>query len=210
MLVNETYYVKTEEKEHTVKIQNKDEKFYAYDAELVENPTGTLVEKTITENGEYLPASDNADGYSKVTVDVPSQVSKLPQVVDRTVTEITAEDLTGVTRIGLYSFYYCSNLTSITIPDSVTSIGTSSFSGCSSLVSITIPDSVTNIGNLVFAYCLNLIKITILATTPPTLGNINSFSGDNYSIYVPAASVEAYKAATNWSALSSRIQAIPE
>ena len=70
--MNKTYYVKTEEKEHTVKIQNEDEKFYGYDAELVENPTGTLVEKTITANGEYLPASDNADGYSKVTVDVQS------------------------------------------------------------------------------------------------------------------------------------------
>lgn len=30
----------------------------------------TLIEKTITENGEYLPASDEADGYSKVTVNV--------------------------------------------------------------------------------------------------------------------------------------------
>lgn len=68
--MNETYYVKTEEKQHTVKIQNKDEKFYAYDAELVEDPTGTLVEKTITENGEYLPSDDDADGYSKVMVNV--------------------------------------------------------------------------------------------------------------------------------------------
>lgn len=31
-----------------------------------------LIAKTITENGEYLPASDNADGYSKVTVNVQS------------------------------------------------------------------------------------------------------------------------------------------
>lgn len=30
----------------------------------------TLIAKTITANGEYLPASDNADGYSKVTVNV--------------------------------------------------------------------------------------------------------------------------------------------
>lgn len=29
-----------------------------------------LIEKTITENGEYLASSDNADGFSKVTVDV--------------------------------------------------------------------------------------------------------------------------------------------
>ena len=30
----------------------------------------TLIEKSITENGEYNASEDNADGYSKVTVDV--------------------------------------------------------------------------------------------------------------------------------------------
>ena len=91
MLVNETYYVKTEEKEHTVKIQNKDEKFYSYDAELVENPTGTLVEKTITENGEYLPIDDDADGYSKVTVDVPSSdlPTLYPPVINGGINEVS-------------------------------------------------------------------------------------------------------------------------
>lgn len=38
------------------------------------NAAGTcspnLIEKSITENGEYNASSDNADGYSKVTVDV--------------------------------------------------------------------------------------------------------------------------------------------
>lgn len=32
---------------------------------------GTLIEKTITENGDYYAIDDNADGYSKVTVNVP-------------------------------------------------------------------------------------------------------------------------------------------
>jgi hypothetical protein len=42
------------------------------------------------------------------------------------------------------------------------------------------------------------------------LGNSNAFDNtNNCPIYVPSASVEAYKAATNWSSLSSRIQAIP-
>ncbi len=36
----------------------------------------------------------------------------------------------SVTSIGEYAFSYCSNLTSITIPNSVTSIGSSAFSGC--------------------------------------------------------------------------------
>lgn len=34
--------------------------------------SATLIEKTITINGEYNASSDNADGYSSVTVNVPS------------------------------------------------------------------------------------------------------------------------------------------
>lgn len=33
--------------------------------------SATLIEKSITVNGEYSASSDNADGYSKVTVNVP-------------------------------------------------------------------------------------------------------------------------------------------
>ena len=36
-------------------------------------PTPTLITKTITANGNYNAASDNADGYSSVTVDLPQE-----------------------------------------------------------------------------------------------------------------------------------------
>ena len=58
-----------------------------------------------------------------------------------------------VTSIGNYAFWYCSGLTSITIPNSVTSIGDEAFSDCSYLTSITIPNSVTSIGNGAFYEC---------------------------------------------------------
>lgn len=33
---------------------------------------GTLIEKTITQNGTYSASADSADGYSKVTVAIPT------------------------------------------------------------------------------------------------------------------------------------------
>ena len=67
----------------------------------------------------------------------------------------------GVTSIGEYSFYNCTRLESVTIPDSVTSIGSCAFSGCTSLTSVIIPNSVTSIGRYAFSGCANLTSITI-------------------------------------------------
>ena len=66
-----------------------------------------------------------------------------------------------ITSIGAGSFYGCSSLESITIPESVTSIGGVAFYGCSSLASITIPESVTSIGEDAFYRCSSLTSITI-------------------------------------------------
>ena len=67
----------------------------------------------------------------------------------------------SVTSIGKLAFYDCTGLTSITIPESVTSIGQEAFRGCTGLTSITIPSSVTSIGRWAFSGCTSLTSITI-------------------------------------------------
>ena len=66
-----------------------------------------------------------------------------------------------VTSVGNEAFFWCSGLTSITIPNSVTSIGEDAFSGCSGLTSIGIPNSVTSIGRGAFSGCSGLTNIEI-------------------------------------------------
>ena len=67
----------------------------------------------------------------------------------------------SVTSIGRRAFEGCTNLKSITIPNSVTEMGRRAFSGCSSLIGIAIPDSVTEIGKYAFDGCKSLTSITI-------------------------------------------------
>jgi len=114
-----------------------------------------------------------------------------------------------ITYIDSYAFQNCQSLSSITIPSKVTEIKQGTFIDCYSLSNVRIQSGVTNISNMAFSNCSGLTNITIEATTPPTLGGaVFMHTNDTFKIYVPAASVNAYKSASGWSDYSSRIQAI--
>ncbi|MBO5810402.1 MAG: leucine-rich repeat protein [Bacteroidales bacterium] len=162
----------------------------------------------------------------------------------------------SVTSIGDYAFYFCSGLTSIEIPASLTYFGQDAITGCSNITSIiveegnsvydsrnncnavietatntlvagcketVIPNTVTSIGFAAFSGCLNLTSIEI----PSSVSYIHSygffqcyelkslycyaenvpeidgsvFDGgvpSDMTIYVPAQSVDAYKASYPW------------
>ena len=97
-------------------------------------------------------------------------------------------------------FYYCKNLTTIKLPNSVTSIGDYAFSGCSGLTSITIPNSVTSIGRASFSGCTNMADIYVLSTTPIELRE-DPFGNNLYqktTLHVPSGCLNDYSTADYW------------
>lgn len=96
------------------------------------------------------------------------------------------------------------------ISDTVIKICSNSFAYCKGLVAIIIPSGVTSIDTQAFYYCSNLENVTCQPTSPPTLGtSVFSNNKSGRKIYVPSASVNAYKTASGWSSYASYIEAIP-
>ena len=146
-----------------------------------------LVEKSITANGTYDPADDEADGYSEVSVLVPG---------------IT------MTEGAEYSMAFSNNtyIESIVFPDGITEIVSSAFSNCTNLESIVIPSTVTTIGGDAFSGCTSLMSVTCKATTPPSLNDSFASVPEECVAYVPAESISAYEEDWGW---TSNFQPIP-
>ena len=68
---------------------------------------------------------------------------------------------TGVTSLGTQALYYCVNMTSVILPNSLTSIGLQALARCSSLTELVIPNSVKTIEAAAFDGCEGLTSITI-------------------------------------------------
>ena len=148
-------------------------------------------------------------GCSSLTsVTIPSSVTSIGGSAFSGCTSLKSVTIpSSVTSIGNSAFSGCSSLTSVTIPSSVTSIGNSAFYRCSSLTSVTIPSSVTSIGLSAFSVCSSLKSVYCKPTTPPT-GRSYMFEENavGRKIYVPTASVKAYKSAEYWRDYASYIE----
>ena len=132
---------------------------------------------------EYSENSDGGITIKKFTgsekdVVIPGTISgkKVTSIEDDAfeycsdITSVTIPD--GVTRIGTYAFSWCESLKTVNIPDSVTSIGDFTFEFCSSLTSVNIPNSVTSIGYFAFYSCSSLTSVTI----PDSITNIERYA----------------------------------
>lgn len=142
-----------------------------------------------------------------------------------------------VTSVGFNAFANCNNLVSAYFPE-VTTIGTKAFNGCGKLERVEFPKLTTITAGDNFTYCyelkyvdLGLAKsipswclannkklVTVILRKPDgvcTLAATNALSGSGVEsgigyVYVPAAIVDSYKAATNWSTYAAQIRAIED
>ena len=140
---------------------------------------------------------------------IPNSVTSIAKYAFYKCSGLTSVTIgSSVTSIGERAFYNCSGLKSVTIPNSVTSIGNWAFAGCSGLTSITIPNSVTSIGSSAFYNCSRLTSVTCEATSVPSTGsNVFDVLINSATLYVPSASVDAYKKTAPWSGFGT-IEAI--
>ena len=150
-------------------------------------------------------------GCSKLEMDIPASVTNIGKnAFSKCVALRKVEIPKGVTVLNEQTFYGCTELNTVVFPSALTDIEQQAFYGCTSLYSIDLPAALTSLGKQVFANCKGLESVICRAVTPPSI-NSDTFSFANNSkcvIYVPAASVEAYKQAPNWRNMADRIQAI--
>ena len=105
----------------------------------------------------------NINGNEATVTDADGNPYTPDYTGDVTIPETVTNDGTtySVTSIGNMAFYYCTGLTSVTIPNSVTSIDYGAFRNCIGLTGVNIPNSVTSIGDDAFWSCIRLTSVTI-------------------------------------------------
>ena len=148
----------------------------------------SLISKEISENGTYLPSSDNADAFSSVVVDVPTgggggsndnyliAIGAKSGVINDSEAFVIGkfafykrnssygEPLTGiiateVLSIGASAFEDCKQLTFVSFPK-CTSVDMFAFAACTALESVSFPELKSAYG-YAFSGCTALVSITL-------------------------------------------------
>ena len=147
----------------------------------------TELEVTYMNEDDFKSYSGDVNIPEEVTYDGnPLKVTSIGDQAFRYCTDLTSVTIpNSVTTIGDHAFYNCKGLTSVTIPNNVTTIGAYAFSGCEGLTSVTIPNGVTTIGESAFSGCEGLTSVTIGNSVTSIGKDAFSFCNSLTSVTIP-------------------------
>ena len=160
-------------------------------------------------------------GTSNVeTMNLPQSLTIIGSLPRGTWTEGMSLNLPNLTSIG--DVFVVSHLVRVENLGKITKTGITSgnyeangiFRNSKKLEFVRMPSTITQIGISAFYHCKALQTIIVEAITPPTLGE-NAFTdtpiaSKTGTIYVPDASVDAYKAASGWATYADIIKPLSE
>ena len=164
-----------------------------------------------------IPESFMAGNTSLTSIVIPEGVTEIGKYAFRNATALASISLPdSLESLGAYTdnglTFMGTKITSIVIPDKVTEMPRNMFALCNELVSITYGSGITQANYVASAALPKLAEIIFTSTTPPTISAdfLEDQTLANLQIKVPAAAVDAYKAAENWTAYADRIVANTE
>ena len=150
--------------------------------------------------------------YAQAITDLPSGggggTEMEDALVQRTLSVYYSND--RVSKVGSYAFFNCTALTSVNLPN-CTYVNYYAFNECTALTSVYMPKC-SYIDDSAFNSCTNLTQVYLNSVSIITKIYSDTFSNcpNLTSVYVPASLVDAFKVASYWSSLSSKIVAYTE
>lgn len=192
-------------------------------ADAVRAKNGTTAEMTLSQISTSI--ADISDGVD------PMEIAR--SIVNKKILEYSDDKITEISQYALIGAF---NMTYVNIPN-VTRINDNAFNACMKLKTVIAPKA-KEIGGYAFKFCYELTTLdtglttsfgaaaldycskltTLILRNTSTVAPLSSASilsetaiatGTGY-IYVPAALVNSYKTATNWSNYASQIRAIED
>ena len=177
----------------------------------------TISEIEFGDGVKRIPENFMAGNTSLTSIVIPEGVTEIGKWAFRNATALASITLPdSLESLGAYTdnalTFMGTKITSIVIPDKVTEMPRNMFAKCNELVSITYGSGITQANYVASAALPKLAEIIFTSATPPTISAdfLEDQTLANLQIKVPAAAVDAYKAAENWTAYADRIVANTE
>lgn len=189
---------------------------YADGVESVPDYLGMVMENTLVEWSNHSVTRLKDSAFSNcsnlVSIDCPN-VQSFGNSAFQNCTGLKSLDCPLLTDTGTYTFNGCTGLKSVNFP-LVKHLKAGIFQRCTALESVDFPVA-TTMGVSVFTGCSQLTKIILRNNSVCSLQSTNALTGTPIAngtgyVYVPAAFVEQYKTAANWSTYAAQIRAIED